>query len=62
MFVAVALMCMSPNVQTCTMMSWKEAFVTLEACQKHSDGFLGVPGPQGIIVYTACFKMPGEEA
>lgn len=60
MFIAVALMCYSLDVQTCTMMSWKDVFVTHEACEAHGQQMLGQMGPQGVIVNVACFKMPGE--
>ena len=62
MFIAVALMCLSLDVQTCTMMAWKEGFMTHEACEAHASRYLGQPGPQGLIVSAGCFQIPGEDA
>lgn len=61
MFVAVALMCFSPDLRDCEMMINEQVFVTEEACIAVRDAAIGTTGPKGLIVGAACFKIPGEE-
>ena len=62
MFVAVALMCSSMNLQDCEMMIADQVFITEEACVAFRDAQVMTEGPKGLIVGAGCFKVPGEEA
>ena len=62
MFVAIALMCTSMNLQDCEMMIADQVFVTEEACVAFRDAQVMTMGPKGLIVGAGCFKVPGEEA
>ena len=62
MFVAVALMCTSMNLQDCEMMIADQVFVTEEASVAFRDAQVMTMGPKGLIVGAGCFKVPGEEA
>lgn len=62
MFVAIALMCTSMNLQDSEMMIADQVFVTEEACVAFRDAQVMTMGPKGLIVGAGCFKVPGEEA
>lgn len=57
MFIAIALMCVESDLRTCSMMIWDDTFITEEACLASNKEVLGMLGPQGYIVNTACFKV-----